>query len=194
MIYTNKNDAVENKIVTCFPVLVVKFNNYKSVYFIKHDYLYFVDNYFFSQICEENNILCANSEEEALALIKEIKSHPNSEQLINTFVNAVKSYNNPSSSPNEPQYLEHYFSVVRKEHVVTTSLMDNKYYTSPDEALAKAEFAYEEQKKVLDRLKIIKKDYLSKIEKVEKELENKKTDLNNIRAKIAERDGKNSDF
>ena len=38
-----------------------------------------------------------------------------------------------------------------------------------DEALAKAEFAYEEQKKVLDRLKIIKKDYLSKIEKVEKE-------------------------
>lgn len=63
-----------------------------------------------------------------------------------------------------------------------------------DEALAKAEFAYEEQKKVLDRLKTIKKEYLSKIEKVEKELENKKTDLNNIRAKIAERDGKNSDF
>ena len=30
--------------------------------------------------------------------------------------------------------------------------------------------------------------------KVEKELENKKTDLNNIRTKIAERDGKNSDF
>ena len=30
--------------------------------------------------------------------------------------------------------------------------------------------------------------------KVEKELENKKTDLNNIRAKSAERDGKNSDF
>ena len=57
-----------------------------------------------------------------------------------------------------------------------------------DEALAKAEFAYEEQKKVLDRLKMIKKDYLSKIEKVEKELENKKTDLNNIRAQIAERD------
>lgn len=57
-----------------------------------------------------------------------------------------------------------------------------------DEALAKTEFAYEEQKKVLDRLKIIKKDYLSKIEKVEKELENKKTDLNNIRAQIAERD------
>ena len=72
--------------------------------------------------------------------------------------------------------------------------MDNKYYTSPDEALAKAEFAYEEQKKVLDRLKTIKKDYLSKIEKAEKELENKKTNLNNIRAKIAERDGKNSDF
>ena len=63
-----------------------------------------------------------------------------------------------------------------------------------DEALAKAEFAYEEQKKVLDRLKTIKKEYLSKIEKVEKELENKKTNLNNIRAKIAERDGKNSGF
>lgn len=63
-----------------------------------------------------------------------------------------------------------------------------------DEALAKAEFAYEEQKKALDRLKAIKKDYLSKIEKIEKELENKKTDLNNIKAKIAERDGKNSDF
>lgn len=63
-----------------------------------------------------------------------------------------------------------------------------------DEALAKAEFAYEEQKKVLDRLKTINKDYLSKIEKIEEELENKKTDLNNIRAKIAERDGKNSDF
>ena len=30
--------------------------------------------------------------------------------------------------------------------------------------------------------------------KVEKELKNKKTDLNNIRAKIAERDGKTSDF
>lgn len=31
MIYTNRNNAVENKIVTCFPVLVVKFNKYKSV-------------------------------------------------------------------------------------------------------------------------------------------------------------------
>lgn len=132
MIYSAGNNATENKIVTCFPVLVVKFNNYKYVYFIKHDYLYFVDNYFFSQICEEDNILCANSEGEALALIGEIKSHPNSEQLINTFVKAIKSYYNPSSSPSEPQYLEHYFSIIRKEHVVTTSLMDDKYHTSPE--------------------------------------------------------------
>ena len=44
MIYSAGNDVAENKIVTCFPVLVVKFNNYKYVYFIKHDYLYFVDN------------------------------------------------------------------------------------------------------------------------------------------------------
>lgn len=132
MIYNAGNDVVENKIVTCFPVLVVKFNNYKVVCFIKHDYLYFTDNYFFSLICEEDNILCANSEGGALALIEEIKSHPNSEQLINTFVKAVKSYINRSSSPNEPQYLEHYFSVVRKEHIVTTSLMDNKYHTSPE--------------------------------------------------------------
>lgn len=132
MIYSAGNNATENKIVTYFPVLVVKFNNYKYVYFIKHNYLYFVDNYFFSQICEEDNILCANSEGEALALIGEIKSHPNSEQLINTFVKAIKSYYNSSSSPNEPQYLEHYFSIIRKEHVVTTSLMDDKYHTSPE--------------------------------------------------------------
>ena len=82
MIYSAKNDVAENKIITCFPVLVIKFDNHKRVYFIKHDYLYCVDNYFFSQICEEDNILCANSEGEALALIGEIKSHPNSEQLI----------------------------------------------------------------------------------------------------------------
>lgn len=131
MNYKTGNNVVENKIVTYYPVLVVKFDNHKCVYFIKHDYLYCVDNYFFSQICEEDNILCANSEGEALSLIGKIKSHPNSEQLINTFVKAVKSYNNPSSFPNEPQYLEHYFSIVRKEHVVTTSLMDNKYHTSP---------------------------------------------------------------
>lgn len=132
MIYSAKNDVAENKIITCFPVLVIKFDNHKRVYFIKHDYLYCVDNYFFSQICEEDNILCANSEGEALALIGEIKSHLNSEQLINTFVKAVKSYLSPSNYLNTPQYLEHYFSIVRKEHVVTTSLMDNKYYTSPE--------------------------------------------------------------
>ena len=65
---------------------------------------------------------------------------------------------------------------------------------SLDEALAKAEFAYEEKKKTIDRLKTIWKDYLSRIEIAEEELENKKTDLNNIKAKIAERDGQNSDF
>ena len=63
-----------------------------------------------------------------------------------------------------------------------------------DEALAKAEFACEEQKKRLDYLKTICNDYLSRIEKTEEELKTKKTDLDNIRAKIAERDGKNSDF
>lgn len=63
-----------------------------------------------------------------------------------------------------------------------------------DEALAKAEFAYEEQKKNLDSLKRIQNSYLSKIESTEEKLENTKTYLDNIRAKIAERDGKNSDF
>ena len=132
MNYKIGNNEVENKIVTYYPVLVVKFNEYKCVYFIKRDLLYFVHSYFFSQIYEEDNILSANSEGEALALVGEFKSDPNSENLINTFVKAVKSYNNPIHLPEAPQYLEHYFSVLRKEHVVTTSLMDNKYHTSPE--------------------------------------------------------------
>lgn len=132
MNYKIGNNVVENKIVTCYPVLVIKFNKYKCVYFIKRDLLYFFHNYFFSQTYEEDNILSANSEGEALALIGEIKSDPNSENLINTFVKAVKSYNSPSPSPNAPQYIEHYFSIVHKEHAITTSLMDNKYYTSPE--------------------------------------------------------------
>lgn len=132
MNYQTGNNVVENKIVTCFPVLVVKFDKYKCVYFIKRNLLYFTRNYFFSQTCEEDNILCASSEGEALALIGEFKSDPNSEGLIDNFVKAVKSYNSPSPSPNAPQYIEHYFSVVRKEHVITTSLMDNKYHTSPE--------------------------------------------------------------
>lgn len=132
MNYKIGNNEVENKIVTCYPVLVVKFNEYKCVYFIKRDLLYFVHNYFFSQTYEEDNILSANSEGEALALIGEIKSDPNSENLINTFVKALKSYNNPIHLPEAPQYLEHYFSVIRKEHIITTSLMDNKYHTSPE--------------------------------------------------------------
>lgn len=132
MNYKTGNNVVENKIVTCYPVLVVKFNEYKCVYFIKRDLLYFVHNYFFSQTYEEDNILSANSEGEALALIGEIKSDPNSENLINTFVKALKSYLSPSHSLNAPQYLEHYFSIIRKEHVITTSLMDNKYHTSPE--------------------------------------------------------------
>lgn len=132
MNYKIGNNVVENKIVTYYPVLVVKFNEYKCVYFIKRDLLYFVHSYFFSQIYEEDNILSANSEGEALALVGEFKSDPNSENLINTFVKAVKSYNNPIHLPEAPQYIEHYFSVLRKEHVVTTSLMDNKYHTSPE--------------------------------------------------------------
>lgn len=132
MNYKIGNNVVENKIVTYYPVLVVKFNEYKRVYFIKRDLLYFVHNYFFSQTYEEDNILSANSEGEALALVGEFKSDPNSESLINTFVKAVKSYNNPIHLPEAPQYLEHYFSVIRKEHIITTSLMDNKYHTSPE--------------------------------------------------------------
>ena len=132
MNYKIGNNVVENKIVTCYPVLVIKFNKYKCVYFIKRDLMYFVHNYFFSRTYEEDNILSANSEGEALALIGEIKSDPKNENLINTFVKAVKSYNSPSPSPNAPQYIEHYFSIVRKEHVITTSLMDNKYHTSPE--------------------------------------------------------------
>lgn len=132
MNYKTGNNVVENKIVTYYPVLVVKFNEYKCVYFIKRDLLYFVHSYFFSQTYEEDNILSANSEGEALALIGEVKSDPNSEQLINTFVKALKSYLIPSPFLNPPQYLEHYFSVIRKEHIITTSLMDNKYHTSPE--------------------------------------------------------------
>ena len=67
MIYNAGINETENKIVTYYPVFVVKFNQYKCVYYIERNSLYFVDNYFFSQICEEDNILCANSEGEALA-------------------------------------------------------------------------------------------------------------------------------
>lgn len=132
MNYKIGNNVVENKIITYYPVLVVKFNQYKGTYYIKRDLLYFVHNYFFTQERDADNILCANSEGEALALVGGFKSDPNSESLINTFVKAVKSYNNPVHLPEAPQYIEHYFSVVRKEHVLTTTLMDNKYYTSPE--------------------------------------------------------------
>lgn len=132
MNYKIGNNVVENKIVTCYPVLVVKFNEYKCVYFIKRDLMYFVHSYFFSHTCEEDNILSSNSEGGALTLIEEIKSDAHSEQLINTFVKAAKSYNNPIHLPEAPQYLEHYFSIIRKEHVITTSLMDDKYHTSPE--------------------------------------------------------------
>lgn len=131
MNYKIGNNIVENKIVTYYPVLVVKFNEYKCVYFIKRDLMYFTRNYFFSQTYEADNILSANSEGEALAFIGEVKSDPNSENLINTFVKAIKSYLSPSNYLNAPQYLEHYFSVVRKEHVITTSLMDNKFTLPP---------------------------------------------------------------
>lgn len=132
MNYKIGNNVVENKIFTYYPVLVVKFNEYKCVYFIKRDLMYFAHNYFFSQTYDADNILCANSEGEALAFIGEVKSDPNSESLINTFVKAVKSYNNPIHLPEAPQYIEHYFSVICKKHVFTTSLMDNKYHTSPE--------------------------------------------------------------
>ena len=120
MNYQTGNNVVENKIVTYYPVFVVKFNQYKCVYYIERNIQYFVSNYFFAQDCEADNILCATSAGEALALIGEFKSDPNSERLIDNFVKAVKSYNSHSPSPNTPQYIEHYFSVVRKEHVITT--------------------------------------------------------------------------
>ena len=132
MNYKIGNNIVENKIVTYYPVLVVKFNEYKCVYFIKRDLMYFTRNYFFSQTYEADNILSANSEGEALAFIGEFKSDPNSERLIDNFVKAVKSYNNPCHSPNAPQYLNHYFSIVRDERIFNRALMDNKYHTSPE--------------------------------------------------------------
>ena len=92
MNYKIGNNIVENKIVTYYPVLVVKFNEYKCVYFIKRDLMYFTRNYFFSQTYEADNILSANSEGEALAFIGEVKSDPNSENLINTFVKAIKYF------------------------------------------------------------------------------------------------------
>lgn len=132
MIYSAGINGKENKTVTYYPVFVVEFNQYKCVYYIKRDIQYFVSNYFFAQDCEVDNILCATSAGEALAMIGEFKSDPNSERLINTFVKAVKSYNNPSPCPNAPQYLDHYFSVVRKEYIITTNLLDDKYHTSPE--------------------------------------------------------------
>ena len=127
MIYNAGVNGKENKTVTYYPVFVVEFNQYKCVYYIERNIFHFVFNYFFAQDCEADNILCAHSAGEALAFIGEFKSDPNSERLIDNFVKAIKSYLSPSNYLNAPQYLEHYFSVVRKEHVITTSLMDNKF-------------------------------------------------------------------
>lgn len=124
MIYKVENSVIENKNINYYPVLVIKFNQYKCVYYIKRDLLYFVYYYFFTQTAETDNVLCATSEGEALALLKEFKSDSNSESLINTFVKAVKSYHSPSPSPNAPQYIEHYFSIACEERVITTTLMD----------------------------------------------------------------------
>lgn len=131
MIYNAGINGKENKTVTYYPVFVVEFNQYKCVYYIERNIQCFVFNYFFAQDCKADNILCAHSAGEALAFIGEFKSDPNSERLINNFVKAVKSYNNPCPSPNAPQYLNHYFSIIRRECIITTSLMDDKYHTSP---------------------------------------------------------------
>lgn len=132
MIYNAGVNGKENKTVTYYPVFVVEFNQYKCVYYIEQNIFHFVSNYFFAQDCEADNILCAHSAGEALAFIGEFKSDPNSERLIDNFVKAVKSYNNPCHSPNAPQYLNHYFSIVRDERIFNRALMDNKYHTSPE--------------------------------------------------------------
>ena len=132
MIYRNGINGKENKIVTYYPVFVVEFNQYKCVYYIERDVQYFIYNYFFAQDCEKDNILHANSAGEALALIGEFKSDPNSENLIKTFVRAVKSYHTSHPNPNNPQYLDHYFSVIRDERIFNLELMNNDYHISAE--------------------------------------------------------------
>ena len=61
-----------------------------------------------------------------------------------------------------------------------------------DEALAKAEFAYEEKNRTLERLRLISDDYINRIEIAEDDLKNKMNVINDIKAKIAERDKNNN--
>lgn len=131
MIYKTGNNIVENKIVTYYPVLVVEFNQFKMVYYIKKDSLYSIRNYFFTTSYNDtDNIMGTVSESTAISLIDEFKANPNYENLIKNFVEAVKDYNNPFPSVNESQYLDHYFSIVRKEHLITNNLLANKHRIS----------------------------------------------------------------
>lgn len=131
MNYKTGNNIVENKIVTYYPVLVVEFNQFKMVYYIKKDSLYSIRNYFFTTSYNDtDNIMGTVSESTAISLIDEFKANPNYENLIKNFVEAVKDYNNPFPSVNESQYLDHYFSIVRKEHLITNNLLVNKHRIS----------------------------------------------------------------
>lgn len=133
MNYKTGNNEVKNKITYYFPVLVIEFNQFKMAFYLKRDNLYFVRNYFFTQNCDDaDNIMCATSEGEAIAQIQEFKANPNYENLVKSFVKAVKDYNSPSPSVNAPQYLDHYFSIIRREYIITTGLLDNKHHISPN--------------------------------------------------------------
>lgn len=86
---------------------------------------------------------------------------------------------------------KHFYVHIPKDKKI--SFADNfPVRDSLDEALAKAEFSYDEEKETLGRLKIISNDYLSRIEKIERSLETKLTRINDIKAKIAERDKNNN--
>ena len=67
-----------------------------------------------------------------MVLIKEVKTNSNYETLVKNFVKAVKNCNSPFPSVNAPQYLDHYFSIIRKEHIITNNLLANKHRISPN--------------------------------------------------------------
>lgn len=132
MNYKTGNNEVENKITNYFPVLIIEFNQFKMTYYLKCEHLYSIRNYFFTQDLDENGVMCGSYEGAAVAQIQEFKANPNYENLVKSFVKAVKDYNNPSPSVNAPQYLDHYFSIICREHIITTSLLDKKHRISPN--------------------------------------------------------------
>lgn len=132
MNYKTGTNVVKKGTSNYYPVLVIEFSQFKKTFYLKNNYLYSVGNYFFTLNCDEDGVMCATSEGEALSLINEFKSTPDGEKLIENFVTAVKNYQNSPSVVNPSQYLSHYFSIVRREVVITSSLLDNKYHTSPE--------------------------------------------------------------